>query len=105
MVSTAGRPAFTPMLTNLLHLFGRNPDSEYEQAFVKEITVRGKKPVRNVRVERIIFAGWLLIALKSVFIWWACARYSVPIHPLWIIAPTVMFGLLCTAVYFGRREE
>jgi hypothetical protein len=95
-------PVTQRMLTNFLHFFGRNPDNEYEQAFVKEITVR-QKPVRSVRVERIIFAGWLLITLKSAFIWWACAHYTVPIHPLWVIAPTVMFGLLCTAVYFGRR--
>jgi hypothetical protein len=90
------------MLTNFLQLFGRNPDNEYEQAFVKEIIVR-EKPARDPRVERIIVLGWLLIALKSAFIWWACANYTVPFHPLWIIAPTAMFGLLCTAVYYGRR--
>jgi hypothetical protein len=90
------------MLANFLQLFGRNPDNEYEQAFVKEITVR-EKPARNPRVERIIALGWILIAFKSAFIWWACSRYQVPIHPLWIIAPTVMFGLLCTAIYIGRR--
>ncbi len=91
------------MLTNLLQLFGRHPDNEYEKAFVKEITVRQKR-ARNVRMERIIFAGWLLIACKSAFIWWACAHYAVPVHPLSVIAPTIMFGLLCTVVYFGRRE-
>jgi hypothetical protein len=90
------------MLANFLHLFGRNPDNEYEQAFVKEITVR-EKPGRDPRVERIIVIGWALIVVKSAFIWWACANYTVPFHPAWIIAPTVMFGLLCTAVYFGRR--
>jgi hypothetical protein len=90
------------MLANFLQLFGRNPDNEYEQAFVKEITVR-EVPVRDPRIERFILAGWLLIAGKSIFIWWACARYAVPIHPLWVIAPTVLFGLLCTALYYGRR--
>jgi hypothetical protein len=91
------------MLTNLFHLFGRNPDNEYEKAFVKDITVR-QKPARHPGVERIILLGWLLIALKSVFIWWACSRYAVPIHPLSVIAPTVLFGLLCTVVYFRRYE-
>lgn len=90
------------MLVNFLQLFGRNPDNEYEQAFVKEITVL-EKPLRNPRVERVILIGWLLITLKSVFVWWACANYKVPFHPLWIIAPTILFGLLCTAVYFRRR--
>ncbi|MGC4072764.1 MAG: hypothetical protein QM760_09630 [Nibricoccus sp.] len=69
---------------------------------MKEIIVR-ERPPRIRRVERIITAGWILIALKSAFIWWACMNYPVPFHPLWIIAPTVMFGLLCTAVYYGRR--
>jgi len=90
------------MLANFLQLFGRNPDNEYEQAFVKEITVR-EKPARSRRVERIIVAGWALILLKSIFVWWACTHYVVPFHPLWIVAPTAMFGALCTAVYLGRR--
>ena len=91
------------MLTNLLQIFGRNPDNEYEQAFVKEITVREAKPARNPRVERIIVIGWALIVLKSIFVWWACLHYPVPFHPLWIVGPTVLFGLLCTFVYLGRR--
>ena len=90
------------MLANFLQLFGRTPDNEYEQAFVKEITVR-EVPERDPRVERFILAAWVFIALKSAFVWWACARYAVPIHPLWVIAPTVLFGLLCTALYYGRR--
>jgi hypothetical protein len=59
---------------------------------------------RNRRVECLIITGWFLIVLKSIVVWWACMRYAVPFHPLWLIAPTVAFGALCTAVYwFGRR--
>jgi hypothetical protein len=90
------------MLPNFLQLFGRQPDDDYERAFVQDVAVR-EQPQRSRRVERLIYLGWLLIAAKSVLVWWACMKYHVPIHPLWIVAPTVMFGLLCTAVYFGRR--
>ena len=90
------------MFAHLLHLFGRGPDNDYERAFVKEITVR-EKPSRDPRVERILVLGWLLIVLKSLFVSWACAHYAIPFHPLWLIAPTVLFGLLCTFVYVGRR--
>lgn len=90
------------MFANFFQLFGRRPDNDYEQAFVKEINVT-QEPVRSTKVERAIFGGWLLIALKSAIVWWACVRYAVPVHPLWIIAPTVAFGLLCTFVYYGRR--
>ena len=92
------------MLTNFLQLFGRNPDNEYEQAFVKEIVVR-EKPARDPRVERIIFIGWLLIAFKSAFIWWACVRYQVPIHPLWIVGPTLVFAALASALWLTHRED
>jgi hypothetical protein len=90
------------MFANFFRFFGRDPDTEYERAFVKEITVR-EKPARSARVERLLLFGWMLIALKSAFVWWACAQYAVPIHPLWIVAPTVLFGLLATAIYFNRR--
>ena len=90
------------MLANFLQLFGRNPDADYDQAFIQEINVRRPR-VRNPHVERILLIGWILIAFKSAFVWWACTHYAVPMHPLWIVGPTFLFGLLCTAVYYARR--
>ena len=90
------------MLANLLQLLGRTPDSDYEQAFVKDIAVREKLP-RDPRTERIIVWCWVLIGFKSALIWWACKHHAVPMHPLWIIAPTLVFALLCTAIYFSKR--
>jgi hypothetical protein len=90
------------MLPNFLQLLRGTPDSEYEQAFIKEVSVREKLP-RNPRTERVIALCWVLVGIKSVLIWWACLRYPVPIHPLWIILPTLAFALLCTAIYFSRR--
>jgi len=46
----------------------------------------------------------VLIVVKSIFVWWACAHYALPFHPLWVIAPTVAFAALCNGVYlFARR--
>ncbi len=53
---------------------------------------------------RLIVGGWILIAIKSVVVWWACAHYALPFHPLWIIAPTVAFAALCTGVYLYARR-
>ncbi|MET0263605.1 MAG: hypothetical protein ABW223_11945 [Rariglobus sp.] len=60
------------------------------------------RETRNRRSERWIVAGWLLIAVKSVAMWWLIKTYNVPIHPMWLIGPTVGFGLLATSLYIWR---
>ncbi len=60
--------------------------------------------VNNPWVIRLIIGGWIFIVIKSIVVWWACAHYSVPFHPLWIIAPTVAFAALCTGVYLYARR-
>lgn len=57
---------------------------------------------RNPRAERWIVLGWILIATKCVGIWWAIGTYHIPIHPLWLIGPTLGFGLLATMLYLRR---
>jgi hypothetical protein len=61
-------------------------------------------PKGNVWVPRLIIAGWVLIAVKSIFVWWACVHYALPFHPMWVIAPTVAFAALCTGVYLYARR-
>lgn len=56
----------------------------------------------NRRFERWIIAGWVLIIAKCVALWWLIDAYQVPIHPMWLVGPTVAFGLLATAVYIWR---
>ena len=74
-----------------------NPD------FIKEIHVTNA-PRGNSWVTRLIVVGWVLIAVKSVVVWWACAHYALPFHPLWVIVPTVAFAALCTGVYWYARR-
>lgn len=92
------------MFANLIQLItGRPPPpGDYDLAFVKEVTVR-LKPRRNPRIERIILVGWVLIAAKCWLMTWLIDRYQVPVDPLWVVAPTVAFALLCTAVYYLGR--
>jgi hypothetical protein len=79
----------------------RRPSSEYERSFVQEVTVKGPSP-RNRRLEVLIVLGWILIAVKSVVVVWAVRHYRIPFNPLWVIAPTVAFAILITAVYWKR---
>ncbi len=91
------------MFANLLQLItGRPPSSHsYDEAFVQEVTIR-RKIIRRPAVERLLLGCWLLIAAKCWLVVWLIGKYHVPVHPLWVIAPTVLFALLCTAVYFRR---
>lgn len=91
------------MFTHLLQLFARRTRPEdYDLAFVKTIQVNPPRELRSRRSERWIAVGWILIATKCTAMWWAIETYSVPIHPLWLVGPTLVFGLLATALYIWR---
>ena len=89
------------MFSNLIQLITRRPPADYERVFVREVNVRRKAP-RNRRVERFMAICWILIVVKSVAVVWLFGRYHVPVNPLWVIGPTVVFAALCTAVYLFR---
>lgn len=91
------------MFSNLLHLISRRTPPDYEQGFVREVTVRVRRP-RNRRMERFIVVCWIVIAAKSAAVIWAAAHYHFPFNPiLWVVAPTVIFAGLGTGVYLLRR--
>lgn len=93
---------FPAVFANLLNLITRRPPpAAYELAFVKEVTVRRKRR-RNLRMERVLVIGWGLIVIKCVLVAWLVGKYHVPIAPMWVIAPSVAFALLCTWVYLRR---
>lgn len=89
------------MFASLARLIGRRPSIEYERSFVREVNVDTKAP-RNRRVERVLALCWVLIVVKSFAVVWIFDRYHVPVNPVWVIAPTVVFASLCTAVYLFR---
>jgi hypothetical protein len=91
------------MFANLLHLFTRRqPQTDYDLAFVKDVRVNPPREIRSLRSERWLIAGWIFIAIKCTAIWWAIVTYHVPIHPMWLVGPTILFGLLATSLYIWR---
>jgi hypothetical protein len=86
------------MLTTLLQLFPTRSPAHYEQAFIHEVAVREPK-TRNPAIGQLILAGWLLIVVKCFVVIWAISHWDVPIHPYWILVPTILMAALCTAVY------
>lgn len=49
--------------------------------------------------------AWVLILAKCVLVWWAIGHWHVPLHPAWIVAPTLVFAALATALWVTHREE
>jgi hypothetical protein len=89
------------MFANLLQLITRRPPADFEHGFVQEVHVSRQSP-RHPRTERIILAGWLLILGKSFLMIWLVDTYHLSFNANWVIVPTVISALLCTAVYFRR---
>jgi len=89
------------MFADLVRLISRRPPVDYERGFVRGVKVRERAP-RNRRVERVIAICWVIILVKSFAVIWLFDRYNVPVNALWVIAPTIAFAALCTAVYLLR---
>ncbi len=49
--------------------------------------------------------AWVVIAAKCWFVWWATNHWNLAFHPLWIIAPTLVFATLVTAIWLTHRSE
>lgn len=95
------------MFANLLQLIsGKPPPPEVERnAFIESVHVADNAVEhRDPRTERLILICWIFIAIKHVLIIWACQRYPVPFHQLWINFPTWVLGLLATGLYFGQSQ-
>lgn len=91
------------MFANLFRLITGQPAPEVDRhAFVQDVRVH--RPVRpDPKVERFLLICWILIAVKHVFIIWACHHYpKIPFHQLWVNAPTWLLGALATGIYYGR---
>jgi len=89
------------MFANLLQLITRRPPPDYERSFVQEVRVKQKSP-RNRRTERILLTCWVVILGKCFLAIWVVAKYHMTFNADWIIVPTVIAALVCTAAYFWR---
>jgi hypothetical protein len=57
------------------------------------------------KVRWFMAIAWLLIAVKCVLVSWAIAHWHVPLHPAWIVAPTLVFAALATALWLTHTRE
>ncbi len=89
------------MISNLFQLIARRPPAGVEPGFVEDVHVSRQSP-RDLRTERILLIGWVLILCKSFLVIWLVDKYHLTFNANWVIIPTVTAALLCTAVYFWR---
>jgi hypothetical protein len=90
------------MFANLFQHLLRRGSPEYERAFVQEVRIR-RRPARSRRSEQLLLAGWLLIAIKTLTMFWMVDRYRMPFDAWWIVGPTLVAAAICTWIYL-RRE-
>jgi hypothetical protein len=92
------------MLTGILEwIAGRPQGGRYESVFVEAVQLpRPRQP--DPRMGRFILICWLLIAVKHVLVIWVVHHYRMPFHQLLVNAPTWVFGVIATAVYYWREE-
>jgi len=90
------------MIPHLLQLITGRPPPDHDRGFVEEVRLIEHLPQRNPRVEKLILACWILIALKCWLVAWLVDKYAMKFDALWVNAPTIAAALLCTAVYFWR---
>jgi hypothetical protein len=91
------------MLFALPRFFRRPPaPAEANLTFIQHLQVEPPREPRSRRSELVLGIGWLLVLAKCVLVWWTCHTYSVPVHPAWVIIPTLLGAILCTVVYWRR---
>jgi hypothetical protein len=58
-----------------------------------------------VRMRWFLSTAWFLILAKCWLVAWAIQHWQVPFSPVWIIAPTLMFAALATALWVTPHDE
>ncbi len=56
-------------------------------------------------VRRFMGIAWVVIAIKCVVIWWAMVHWHVPLHPMWIVGPTLVFASLASVLWVTHRPD
>lgn len=58
-----------------------------------------------VRMRWLLAALWVLILAKCVVVWWAIGHWNVPIHPAWVIVPTLLFAAVATGIWLTAHDD
>ncbi len=57
------------------------------------------------RTRRILEVGWAVVLLKCLATPWVIAHWQIPVHPAWVIAPTIVFAVLITLLVWTASAE
>lgn len=58
-----------------------------------------------VKMRWFLGAAWLVILAKCMLVWWVIERWHVPIHPAWVIVPTLAMAALATSLWLGHPDD
>ncbi|MFZ5494434.1 MAG: hypothetical protein ACOZE5_03735 [Verrucomicrobiota bacterium] len=58
-----------------------------------------------VRMRWFLGVSWIVILAKCVLVWWAMSHWQAPMHPAWIVLPTLMFAALATALWIAPHAD
>ena len=53
----------------------------------------------------VVGVAWVLIVIKSIFVYWAVPHYNIPFNALWIVGPTIVFAAVATTIWLAHRED
>lgn len=48
--------------------------------------------------------GWVVIVAKCLAVPWVITRWQIPVHPGWVIGPTLIFAVLITLVVLAHSR-
>ncbi len=57
------------------------------------------------RVRWLMAILWAIIVAKCIVVRWAVGHWQMPVHPLWIVAPTIIFAGLASILWLTHHEE
>jgi hypothetical protein len=57
------------------------------------------------RVRLFLEIGWAVIIAKCLTVPWLIARWQIPVHPGWVIVPTLIFAALITFLVLTPRRD
>ena len=89
------------MISELFRLITGRTGDERDEDFVEEVNVREKRQPSRA-VERLILVAWVIIIAKCLVVAWAIEHYAIPVHPGWVVVPTLFMAAICTALYYWK---
>ncbi|MGA2444174.1 MAG: hypothetical protein ABSG50_01955 [Opitutaceae bacterium] len=57
------------------------------------------------RVRLFLEIGWAVIIAKCLAVPWMIAHWQIPIHPGWVIVPTLIFAALVTFLVLAHWKD